>query len=127
ADEQHPFAKVGQRRQDLAELHALAFALGPPLLAVKAVPGEEDGEANGGLAGASVGARLVAPDGQRFEPRQRHRDAEATQYRAAGQQVVVHGKLPGSVHSSETASRPRISRNCRLRTIGSTAAVKRYS
>ena len=44
ADEQQLLAEVGQRREHLAQLHRLAFALGPPFLAVKAVAGEQHGQ-----------------------------------------------------------------------------------
>src|SRR5262249_23141135 len=40
ANEEHSFAKVVERRQDLAELQALTLVPGPPLLAVKTIAGE---------------------------------------------------------------------------------------
>src|SRR5439155_26630791 len=43
ADEQHLLAKIGERREHFPNLHALAFALGPPFLAVKAVAGKQHG------------------------------------------------------------------------------------
>ena len=56
AEEQQFFAEGLQRLEHLAELHRLAFALGPPLLAVEAVAGEQAGEAHRRLgAGAVVG------------------------------------------------------------------------
>src|SRR6185369_17609412 len=83
ADEQHLLAMIGQRLEHLAQLHVLAFAPGPPFLAVKAVAGEEDGETDRRLTAGLARTRLVAPDGQRFEPRQRHRDAKAAKHGAA--------------------------------------------
>ncbi len=53
---------LGERREHLAQLHRLAFALRPPLFAVEAVAGEQDREPDGRFArhGGTFGD--VAPD-----------------------------------------------------------------
>ena len=61
ADEEQLLAEVGQRREHLAQLHVLALALGPPLLAVKAVAGKEHGQPDRGLAGRLVAGAARRP------------------------------------------------------------------
>ena len=48
--EKHLLAEIVERRQDFTQLHLLAFALGPPLFAVKAVAGKQHGQPHGGFA-----------------------------------------------------------------------------
>jgi ATP-dependent helicase/nuclease subunit A len=72
--------------QHLPKLHAGAFTLGPPLLAVVSVAGEKKGEAHRRL-GCAVPGLFVAPDRSRFKPGKCHRHAHATQKGAAGDRV----------------------------------------
>ena len=46
ADEEQLFAKVVQRVEHFAQLHVVPFAFGPPLLRVKAIAAEKDGQAD---------------------------------------------------------------------------------
>src|SRR5579883_1755061 len=62
ADEQHAVAELLERRQHLAELHALALSPGPPLLAMKAVAGEQHRQPDRRLAGLPGALGLIAPD-----------------------------------------------------------------
>ncbi len=57
ADEEHLFAKVGQRREHLAELHARAAAARPPLAAVETVAGEEHRQPHGRVGRAGGDGR----------------------------------------------------------------------
>ena len=96
SDEHHPIPEIVERMQHLAQLHVGAFAFGPPFVPVKTAPGEQDRHAGWRLArlpGLSAG---VAPNAQRFHPRQRHRYAEAAQHRAPGKLVMscFHFNLP---------------------------------
>ncbi len=90
ADEEHLLADGRERREHLAEFHRRAFAARPPFLGVKAVAREEHAEPHRRLAGRLLALGLVAPDGERFHPRERHGDAEASEEGAAGE-AVVHG------------------------------------
>src|SRR6185312_693891 len=58
ANEVHLLANGVERLEHLAERHGLAFALGPPFLAVEAVAGEEGGEPHRRLGGSLL---VVAP------------------------------------------------------------------
>ncbi len=89
-DEQHFFTEFADRGENLAQLHRLAGALRPPFLAVKAVAGEQHGEADGSLARASLTGRLVTPDRERLQPRERHRDAQASKQDASAESVGRH-------------------------------------
>ena len=68
--------KSVERREHLAQLHRLALALGPPLLAVEAVAREEDGQPHRRLAGAAPPAGSSPQTRQRLQPGQGHRHAE---------------------------------------------------
>ncbi len=81
-DEEHLLAEVGERREHLAQLHLPALAACPPFAAVKAVAGEQDAETHGSRI--RRGAGFVAPSAERFQPGQRHGDADAAQERTPG-------------------------------------------
>ena len=106
ADEQRLLARGQERGEHLAELQRLAFAPGPPFLAVEAVAGEQHREAHRGLAGGGAGA-IVAPGAQRLHPGQGHGDAEAAQEGAAaaeggiGSDGVVLGSGVSRCHASQ--------------------------
>ena len=154
-DEVEPAAEVVKRREHATELHRLPLPLRPPFLGMEAVAGEEDGQPRRGacLRGGSARGRgdIVGPHVPRLHPRQRHRDTEATEKRAAGQPVAAGGerihrgprfmpakrrqknarntreKRPADAGNygktpDTSISRPRISRNCGLATITSTIA-----
>ena len=81
----------------LPSCHRRAVALGPPLLAVEAVAGEQHGQPDRRLGRLAAG-RLVAPHRPGFQPRQGHRHAQPAEGGAAGQAVggggfVRHGCL----------------------------------
>src|SRR6185437_15457825 len=84
-------ATVDAADEDLAQFHLLAFALGPPLFAVKAVARKKAGEAHRrlGSAGGAAGF-LIAPDADGFKPGKRHGDAEAVEEGPAGKRVEGH-------------------------------------
>ena len=148
ADEEHLLAEVGcSGASTLPSSMPLPCALGPPLLAVEAVAGEEHGEPHRGLArrrrlaGSSPQTASDSSQGRAID------DADAAEERAAGELMswcIVgssacpwvgsrsrHGSNSVTLTSRPTrlrrtaTSSPRISRNCRLRTIASTAAPTR--
>ena len=90
ADKQHLLAVRPQRLEHLAHVHLGGFALGPPFPGVEAVAGEEARQADRRLGGAALGL-VVAPDGERFQPGERHGDAEAAKEGAAGEGVGLGG------------------------------------
>jgi hypothetical protein len=81
ADEKHFLAIIGEWSKNFSKLHALALPLGPPLLRVEAIAREENAEADRRIARRMCGGRLVAPDGNRLEPRQCHGDPDAAEKR----------------------------------------------
>src|SRR5262249_20828494 len=90
AEEEHLPAEGQKRFEHLPQLHLLAFAPGPPFLAVKAVAREETGEAHRRLRGAFL-RLLISPDRDRLQPRQRHRHADAAQEGPAGKGLEAGG------------------------------------
>ena len=91
AQEQQFLAEGPERLQHLAELHVLALAFGPPLLAVEAVAGEQAGESYRRLRGGVL-RPVIAPYRERFQPRQGHRHADAAQEGPAGKGLGdLHG------------------------------------
>src|SRR6478735_1857852 len=122
---------VGERREHLAQLHRLSLALGPPFLAVEAIAGEQNSQPNWRFAGDFTPTRDIAPHVKRLQPRERHGNTEAAKHRAAREFMIAHIGPPSNGssrplftfarkqirHSSNSASIPRISRNCLLCTI----------
>src|SRR5262249_32463543 len=96
ADEDHFLAEVAKRIQHFAELHVLSRPLGPPMILVKAVAGEEGREPQRSIAAGRL-RFLRAPDGERFHPWQSHRDAEAFEEDTTGGRGESHGRLRGLV------------------------------
>ena len=82
-DEEEAFAVVGDGSQHLAEFHLGTFAAGPPLAAVEAVAGEKHCQSQWRFARRLAAGRFVAPNVDRLQPRERHRNAEAAEHRAA--------------------------------------------
>ena len=79
----------------------LAFALGPPFLAVKAVAGEQHGQPHGRFAGGSPAARFVAPDLKRFQPRAGPSSRRARAATCGGRIcVIAHSRFTGSRSAS---------------------------
>ena len=78
-----------------------ARALGPPVVGLTPLPMNSDGEPL--RATAAAGRRRRAPDGQRFQPRQRHRHAGAAEERPPGRiadslhRSARHGHVPRDV------------------------------
>ena len=108
ADEEHLLAEVVERREHLAQLHVLAFALGPPLLAVEAVAGEEHGQPDGGLARLPVAGGSSPQTG-----------SDSSQGRA-----IVTPRPRSMVAAGESVSRHRIDlRDWR----GSETSIHRYA
>ena len=94
AEEDHPLLPRLERLQTRPELHARSLALGPPVLRVKAHASESDERAGRRLRGG-VGAPARS-EGQRFEPRQGHRNAESTHQgtsRHVGSRFGAHGNV----------------------------------
>src|SRR4051812_4479652 len=89
-NEEHFFPEIGQGLEHLAQLHVLAFALRPPFLAMKSITREKHRQSNRGLAGHLATAKLIAPNIERFQPRQGHADADAAQKRAPRKAVRGH-------------------------------------
>ena len=131
ADENHLFAEIVQRGQDLTEFHRLSLAPGPPLVLVKAAPGKENCHPGRCLACIVLGRSFIAPHPLRFHPGKGHADSESAEHGAAGKLVIGHlgfavgcwittvpGQSPGEFS-------PRIIRNWGLLTIISTARLKR--
>jgi hypothetical protein len=81
AHEEELFAEVRERDENTAQFHLASLAARPPFLGLKAVAGEEDGEAHRGFARRLIPHGLVAPHVERFLPRQCHGDAYASQKR----------------------------------------------
>ena len=94
ADEEQLLAVLSERREHLAELHRLAFAFSPPFLAVKAVAREEDGQADRCFTRDRGTLHRVAPNVERLQPRQRHRDANSAKHGATGELVFAHSDSP---------------------------------
>ena len=116
-----------QRLEALAQLHLGARALGPPVVAVDAVAHEQHGEAfREGGRGVRPVRRRTAPDGQRLQPRQRHRHADAAQERSPGDRCGAHHAAP-VCHSLLRRARGRRAsfRNCGLVTMASIRLSKR--
>ena len=92
ANEQHIRAKVSQRREHLTEFHLVSLTLRPPLLAVESVAREQHRHANRSLAGRLRLRGVIAPNGQRLHPRQRHRHADAVQESSTRELIgrVIH-------------------------------------
>ena len=88
ADEHHPITEIVQRMQHLAQLHVGALALGPPFMSMKTAAGKQDCHAGWRLARLPSLSAGIAPDAERFHPRQGHRHAEAAQHRAPGKLVM---------------------------------------
>ena len=78
--EEQLLAEAADRLEHLAELHVGARALGPPLLRMEAVAAEQHRQPHGRLVPAHGRLRLIAPDGERLHPRQRHRHAQAAEH-----------------------------------------------
>ena len=103
ADKKKFLTEVSQRSQHLAELHLLSFTLGPPFVAPKAIPREQYSQTNRSLAAVlHGGGRSIAPYRNRLQPRQRHRDTEATEEGAARKEMSPH-ELPPEYHGWFTA------------------------
>jgi hypothetical protein len=77
--EEHLFFQAAQRLEHFAELQVLAFAGGPPFLAVKSVACEEHAKADGRFAGGLAGCGSVAPNAGRFHPGQSHGHTDAAE------------------------------------------------
>src|SRR4051794_41123739 len=91
ADEEQFLAEVGQRREHPAEFHLLSIALGPPLLAVKAVPRKQHRQPYRRLTAWLGGfGGFLAPHGEGLHPRQRHGDPRATQESATREVMRLH-------------------------------------
>ena len=116
-----------QRLEALAQLHLVAGALRPPVLRVDAAAHEQRGEPLGKRAAACRPAGVSAPDGNRFQPRQGHRHADAAEERAAGNRIAVRAVHGRSLMASvlRQVAVPRFVRNCGLVTMLSTRLPKR--
>ena len=88
-DEYQLLTEVGQRREHLSELQLFAGALGPPMVPVEAVAGEQHAEPQRSFVGTRRGAGRLRPNGNRLQPRQRHADAESMEKGSA--RVAMHG------------------------------------
>src|SRR3954467_12880079 len=82
--------KIREWRKNLPQFHGFALAFGPPLFGVKAIARKQYGQTDRRLAGRSGGARLISPDGQRFHPGQRHRDAHTSKERSPCEFMGIH-------------------------------------
>ena len=135
-----------ERLEHLAQLHLAALALGPPLLAVEAVAGEQARRSAPAARWPRRPLGLRRPRPAAIPATAAPCHADAAQKRATGELVISHevsvlglSTVVASVQmdlrmhtcivtttfiraSANGASLPRISRNCRLRTIVSTAA-----
>ena len=91
--------------------------------AVKAVSGKEHGQAHRRLVGGRGGRGVFCPGRKRFEPRQRHGHAQATQHRATrkakvrhhGKHLSVRVSSGGICHRAHRGDRAAIRRWRRLR------------
>src|SRR5690606_29871714 len=83
-DEEEPGSEVVERVENLAQLHAGAFPLRPPLPSVESVAGEEDGRADRGVAARfglrARGLRLGPAGDERLHPRESHAHADPAEH-----------------------------------------------
>src|ERR1043165_6339550 len=93
AEKKHLLTKISQRTEHLAKLHVLPLPFSPPFFAMKAVSGKKHCQAHWSFARRCSRAQLVAPYVERFQPRQRHRDADAPKKCAPGEGMCIHKRL----------------------------------
>ena len=90
-DEVHLRLQAFHRLEALAEFHAFAGTLRPPVVSVDAIAPEEGGKSFWHRGRGAGLQRLFAERGNGFEPRQGHRHTDAAEKRPAGEPEAAEG------------------------------------